>query len=63
MVFSHLPKVRHSPMSGIIVIFSQVGIALGVSTIGFLSKNFNIAIPTLVRYKHYPPLSPLGKGG
>ncbi|GAA6618226.1 hypothetical protein NUACC26_040370 [Scytonema sp. NUACC26] len=42
IMLSYLPKVRHSAMSGIIVIFVQLGIALGVSTIGFLSKNFNI---------------------
>lgn len=41
-MLSHLPKMRHSAMSGLIVLFTELGIASGIVTIGFLSKHFSI---------------------
>ena len=41
-MLSHFPKKHHSAMSGLIVIFAELGVASGVSIIGFLSKHFSI---------------------
>ena len=39
VVLSSLPKKLHSPMSGLIIIFSAIGGTLGSRTIGYLFKN------------------------
>ncbi|BDA74674.1 hypothetical protein RIVM261_047260 [Rivularia sp. IAM M-261] len=41
-MLSLLPKYCHGAMTGLIVIFGQIGMTLGVSIIGFLSKKFSI---------------------
>lgn len=41
IVLSKLEKVRHSPMSGLIIIFSALGGTSGSLTIGFLSQQFS----------------------
>lgn len=38
-VLSHLPKSLHSPMSGLIIIFSALGGTLGSRIVGILFKN------------------------
>ena len=39
VVLSALPKKLHSPMSGLIIIFSALGGTLGSRIIGYLFKN------------------------
>ncbi|MUG92430.1 hypothetical protein F7734_08155 [Scytonema sp. UIC 10036] len=42
ILLNHLPKGLHGTMSGLIVIFSEAGIAVGVLTIGFITNNVSI---------------------